>query len=607
MAAEERTQDSSGAFYDLPIEILTMIAREVAGPNAENRDRHWYRDSYTSLKNLRLTHQRFADLNYINTILFTSLQLEPTQAGVRSLQRGDVSRVSEYVHSITFITPPSWALPLETFSYIVTVSALKERAKEFEDDGNPPYFPTCHFEEALQGKFVNEHLGGQWPLSEAQLREGFAAYMRDAEATKGLLEKPEGPLKETLVNLLRKVDSRLRKVRFINHDCQEMRQTDYYDTPKSDFEPPCRLGSHNHSDRTEEYGCLRAAAVAGECLFTMAMTCLAESGVAIRQLSIKHQMTGNFSWDTTPYWKQLDLNSLEKLKFTPGITLDDHGLIKKSVFNALPSLKDDAIEQRGSHALHALVEKSRGSLQRLKINVDGPMTWPSRPAYFDMPTLLHLNFEFNGIHPTLLKGWMARMRNLQHLGMLCSRLSKGLEYREWVDLFDAIRDHPNVVAPDAMGLHLEFDQIITCDWTEVSYGGLVRLYTKSGVKRSRDVAAGDRDDVDEALEKHWYGVPYRKNRVLRYWLQDEDEDDDSDEDDEDEDDNDDDDDEGTDESGSSEENDDESDNGANEGGDGSDDIDDKDNDDQDQGDKEQQLEGKQGGLSLPLRVDEKKV
>ncbi|KAJ3549985.1 hypothetical protein NM208_g223 [Fusarium decemcellulare] len=599
MAAEERTQDSSGAFYDLPIEILTMIAGEVAGPNAENRDRHWYRDLYTSLKNLRLTHQRFADLNYINTILFTSLQLEPTQAGVRSLQRGDVSRVSEYVHSITFITPPSWALLFETFSYIVTVSALKERAKQFEVDDRPSYFPRCHFEKSLQEKFVNEHLGGQWPISEAQLREGFAAYMRDAEITKDLLEKPEGPLKEALVDLLGKVGNRLRKVRFINHECEEMRQTDYYDTPKSDFEPPCRLGSHIHSDRTEEYGCLRATAVAGECLFTMAMTCLAESGIAIRQLSIKHQMTGNFSWDTAPYWKQLDLNSVDKLKFTPGITLDDHGLVKKSVFNALPSLKDDEIEQRSSDALHSLVEKSRGSLQRLKINVDGPMTWPSRPASFDMPALEHINFEFNGIHTALLEGWMARMPKLQHLGMLCSRLSRGLEYREWVHLFDAIRDHPNVVAPDAAGLHLDFEQIITCDWTEISYGGLVRLYTKGGEKRSRDVASGDRDDVDEALEKHWYGVPYRRNRVLRYWLQDEDEDDEEDDDD---------DDEGSDELDSSEENDDESDNGANDDGDGSDDIDDEGSDDQDQsGQEQQQRQGKEGELSLPLRADEKRA
>ncbi|KAH6880640.1 hypothetical protein B0T10DRAFT_495066 [Thelonectria olida] len=527
-ADSERTAKDVGTFYCIPTEILTMIVQSLTDPNAEKRGRYWYRDTYRFLKTLRLTHQRFADLSYINRILFTSIQLEPTQAGLTSIQRGDVSRVAEFAQSVTFITPPSWALSFEAFSQIV----IAQCTKVFEERAASPGVTTSQFEKPLQEQFATGDMRAKWPLSDTQLRDGFAIYMRDAEATKALLEGSDGQLKAAWVNFLRKIGGRLRKVRFINRDCDEMRHTDYYDTPnKSTLELPYRLEDHSHHGRPEEYGCQRTTAIAGDCLFTLAMLCLGVSGLAVRQLTIKHRMTGHFAWDTIPGWEKIHLGSLEKLKFTPAITLDEHDLVKRSVFDTLPSLEDEDVEMRACEALHNLVDKSHSSLRKLKVNVDGPMTWPSRPAYVDMPSLEYLDFDFGGVHTILLKDWMARMPNLQHLGMVCSRLASGMHYSEWSNLFDAIRDHPNAAGPNPKGLHVAFEQIITCDWTEMSYGAVVCRDRETVAKRSKIVHVVDMDDVDSAFDRHWYdGVPYSKNRVLRYRLQDDDDDgDDSDE------------------------------------------------------------------------------
>ncbi|KAM5357154.1 hypothetical protein ACJZ2D_016560 [Fusarium nematophilum] len=297
-----------------------------------------------------LTHKRFADLDYINTILFTSIQLEPTSTGLTSLQRGDISRVAPFVQSISFITPPSWALLFNTYSQNVTASALQRQSQ-----GDDP--------------------GCQEPLSEAQLRDGFAAYKHGAEATKALLEESDGQLKAAWVNVMKSLGSRLRKIR-------------------------------------HEYGCRSAAAIAGDSLFAMVISCLAtsevaSSGVSVRSITIKTEMTGKFAWDTIPGWEKLDLSSLEKIKFDPFIPEDRNRWVKESVFNALPPLDAKEVEQSGCKALHALIDKSHSSLQHLSLDGRGPMTWPGYPPSFEMPALKCLRINGASVNAPMLKDWMA--------------------------------------------------------------------------------------------------------------------------------------------------------------------------------------------------------
>ncbi|KAM0431454.1 hypothetical protein ACHAPT_005431 [Fusarium lateritium] len=532
--------ETPGAFYSLPNELLITIVMNLVDPlTQEHRQRVWYKDKYRLLKCLRLVHRRFTNLACINIILFTSIQLEPTASCLRSLERGDVSRVAGYVRSITFVTPPSWALLFETYSSIVTVSALKIRAKELETELGRKYFPDYWFPTSLQDKFVDEHLGGQWPLSEAQLRDGFATYMKDAEATKALLEDDHGPLKKAWVGLLGKIGTPLRKVRFVSQDCSRMHQQEYYDTPNTPYpDPRLRFDSHEHSNADEEYGCQQATAIAGDRLFAMAVSCLATSGVSVRRLTIKSQMTGNFDWKKLDL-SFLDLSLLEKLKFGPGIPEIEYRGVKVSVATALPSLPEEQIEQHASEALHDLIAKCHVSLQHLELNGWGPMTWPSQPASLDMPALESLHISFGYVNPALLKGWMEHMPRLRHLELMGSCLAGDVPFKEWSYLFDAIRDHPSVAGPNAPGLDVHLDQIATCSWTEVSYSGMVRRHDDaekpSDDRTDEHVDEDDLEDVDAAFDKHFYhGVPYSRNRMLRYYMDDEMSDDDEDEDDEDE-------------------------------------------------------------------------
>ncbi|KAF4974547.1 hypothetical protein FZEAL_8571 [Fusarium zealandicum] len=526
-----------GAFYRLPTEILTMIVRDCIDEEAEKRARHCFRDSYSTLKALRVTHPRFADLSYINTILFSSIQLEPTLAGLASIQRSDVSRVAGYATAVTFITPPGWALSFETFHDIVTVSTLRELSKQFFKNPFDPYFPTHCFQKSRQDKFVNEYLAGQWPLTETQLRDGYAAYMRDAEATRTLLEESDGQLKTAWTGLLKKLGSRLCKIRLVNHSCDDIRQVDYYDSPsKPEAEPPCRLGSHHHSTTAEADGCEFANAKAGDRIFAMVMSCLATSGVAVRWLTIRNIMTCNFAQGSISGLDQMNLGSLEKLKFSSCILVDGDLSTANIDFTPLQSATEEKIERRVSEGLHALLEKSSGSLQYLKVEGHGAVTWPCHPASFDMPALEHLDCAFVNINPQLMNNWMAHMPRLRHMSLGCCHLSKEQDYREWRHILDAIRDHPSVAGPDAKGLMVNLEQIITSQWGETSYGGIVRRPDNVATGAERSEVFDELEDTDWALNRHFHGeVPFLSNHTLRHSLDDWEPDDEDDEDIDDED------------------------------------------------------------------------
>ncbi|KAM5353839.1 hypothetical protein ACJ41O_000489 [Fusarium nematophilum] len=524
----------SGAFYRIPNEILALIVGYFGSEGA--RDRIWH--DFSLLKALRLAHQRFADLGFINAILFYDVRLEATQAGLARIRRDDLSRIGGYVHTVTFVTPLSWALPFEMFSEIVTYEALTQRVLEAGDKlgGKKARLYTSRLSgKRAQEKLVNEHLGGQWPFSETQLRDGFAAYMREAEATKALLEDSDGEPAEAWVNALRKLGAKVRKIRFRSFRCERRDDPSDY-TSFNDPEPSCRLGPHNHSwgGAVYSYGCERAGAVAGDLVFARAMSCLATSGTKVRELTIRLNVTGKFAWEKAiPGWEKLDLSSLEELKFCPLTPMTHPSLVTKSLMELLPSPKEGEVLPRAQEALHALIKKSHGSLRHVYI-CEGPMSWPDRsPENLDMPALEQL--ELGDVHPTLLGEWMARMPRLRRLKLEGSHTPRDVQYAAWADVFDAVRDHPNVAGPDAPGMKVHFQQICTCDWTEIGYRGVVRRNRDESVDvKSLMAEKGDEEDCEKndpgrALDLHWvYGVPYRKNRVLRYWLQDEDEDDDTD-------------------------------------------------------------------------------
>ncbi|RKL50894.1 hypothetical protein BFJ72_g347 [Fusarium proliferatum] len=136
---------------------------------------------------------------YLNKLLFTNIQLEPTRT---SLQRGNFSRVVCYTRSITFEAYASWKLVSETW----------ERLILFDIPGRPRNV-------------------GLW--SHTSLRPIIAAhdaYINDALETQRLLEDPDGDLIETWTNVLKMVGSRLEKVTIANN-------TDYKNLYLQDPDP----------------------------------------------------------------------------------------------------------------------------------------------------------------------------------------------------------------------------------------------------------------------------------------------------------------------------------------------------------------------------------
>ncbi|KAJ4268398.1 hypothetical protein NW762_002461 [Fusarium torreyae] len=157
--------------------------------------------------------------------------------------------------------------------------------------------------------------------------------MRDAKATQGLLEKTD-ELKTTWVEILRQLGSCLDKIDFPTRRCEGLRLAEYFEMPKT--EAPCQLGSHRHFNNDNEYGCRYATGIAGDRLFTTVMSCIAASGIAVRQISICKIMDGNLECANITGWKDLDLTALDKLKFKPDIPSDEYRQVSERVLNALP-------------------------------------------------------------------------------------------------------------------------------------------------------------------------------------------------------------------------------------------------------------------------------
>ncbi|KAF4971605.1 hypothetical protein FSARC_1604 [Fusarium sarcochroum] len=493
MANESTSPHNWSNFVCLPTEILIEIVSKVA-ESTNLPEQGSFSGPYYRLKTLRLTHRRLANLDYINTILFTSIQLEPTPASLTSIKGGDLSRIAKFVKTITFTTPPSWMLPFESFQYILEFSPTEE---------NKPNF------------------------TQRQLADGYAGYMRHARDAQALLEDTNSELKGVWTKVLKTLGSRLSEIQMISPECYDIRHVEYFDTPsKTNQGLPCRLKSHEHYEKDHKYDCQYANAIPGDRLFVTVLSSLAASKVFIPKMTIKQSMTGTVECTDIPGWQQLILK-LERLNFCPEIICNYNDLANGRIMNASPYLRDEEDELKASTIIHDLVDKCHDTLQHLYLDGMGAIDWPTQPPPHNLPALQYLAYHFDRVNPYLFRDWVAHMPMLRHLE-LSGSLSDDLNYIEWRHLFDAVRDHPNVVGPYPKGLYFKLDQIISCDWSEMSYSDVVCQDTNIATGSVPRHIATDRyarntelDDLlnhDLGLEKHFYGVPFRHNHPLRFLL-----------------------------------------------------------------------------------------
>ncbi|KAJ4128963.1 hypothetical protein NW768_007488 [Fusarium equiseti] len=492
MDASPRAVKQEKGFSLLPPEIIAEIAAGLVF--ARSPEYRFWEETCQQLKILRLAHREFADCGYINKILFARIRLEPTRGGLTTIQLGDFSRVSNYVDSITFITPPSWELSFETYESIVNDA---DRISAF--------------------------------FSQEKLAEGYAAYMRDAKDAQALLQDLDGELKKAWTRILKRSGNRLKTVRLLSDECKETRHIGYYDTPSQIHSGvPCRLPRHDHGMGAIRYGCHYATAVAGDRLFSMAMSCLSASRVAILNLTIETLMTANVECTKIPGWQQLDFSLLRKLEFSCEFPSDEHGLVSEAV----KAVTAENMEKTGNIA-HQLIDKCHSSIAEITLGgFNGDATvWPTRAPTYELPEL-HTFTQRVDHNPLLLQDWLLHMPSLGRF-TLGGKIANEYPSVDLRYVFDAIRDHPNVSGPNPKGLEVVFEQIVASGWVEISYDGTICKDSSIATARCEpDTSSDHLIDCGYPLEAHFYGeTKFKHNYPLRYQLDDWDpENEDSDED-----------------------------------------------------------------------------
>jgi hypothetical protein len=431
------------------------------------------------LKNLRLTHERFSNLDYLNTILFTHIELKATREGLTSYQGADLSRVTQFVQVVTFIAPPSWMLLRETFEQIAKDSSLIEP--------------------------IN--------LTETEVESRYTTYISTAREAQVLLEESEN-FQDVWTQVLKTLGEGLQVIRLRSKRC-------------SMPDLPGRLLAHCHTFKSHEYGCHCAAAVSGDRLFTTFMSSLAASRVAMPRLDIDLFMTGNVKCTEIPGWDDIDLRELETLNLMLRIpTREVNWWIEDSVLKAFPCNTFEKAEKESSDIVQSLVDKCHDTLLYLDLWGEGAISWPTQHLTYNLSALKHVTYSIDTVNPALLGDAVTHMPSLRQLDIACVKPSKGCSYVDWHHVFDAIRDHQNVVGPEPQGIDLNIHRMEIGAQLQLSYEGVIchdsSIATERHEPGAEEMTASDHL-ADEAfvLEKHLYGeTPFARNYRLRYMMDD---------------------------------------------------------------------------------------
>ncbi|KAF5637780.1 hypothetical protein F52700_4482 [Fusarium sp. NRRL 52700] len=359
------------------------------------------------------------------------------------------------------------------------------------------------------------------PVKEAQLARAYASYIGCARDFKLLLQDPKSELRSLWTNALKLLGGNLRVVSLLSLRCDELSQVDYTTSrEKADDGTFYYLGPHHHADRSVEYDCRYAAAIAGDQLFSTVISCLSASGVAVHHISIKHAMIGAIDCTKVPGWDSLSFTKIEKVEFGPDIPHNEHGWASKTVLQTLSCPKVEEIESDASKIVHGLVAKSRTTLKSLVLGGAGVLNWPNQPPVVSLPALESLSHSFDSVNTIVLSSWLKNMPNLRYLRLGGVRLSRGLPFVDWRHIFDTVRDHPGVVGPRPKGLSIEFESIKSADWTRMTYRGVI--CQDSSVATERHIHCTDTEglmDENYSLEKHFYNeMRFKDNHGLRYLM-----------------------------------------------------------------------------------------
>ena len=394
-----------------------------------------------------------------------------TSEHLEHLERANISRVAPFVNKITFVAPPnSWTLTYDGFKEVLVAQAIQRYASDHQIwNGSGSYA----YENDGHRIFIEQQWGGRFALLDTQIRDGFERYHKDALAAKDLLQGKD--LKIAWTKALRALPKDL-KLRFVTVEYDES------DCSHLPVLPDCTVRPHHHDENHQEETCRRVTAPLGDALFAAAIACLAEADVKARKLDVECAMMDHFQWEALPGWGACDFSQVQSFKFQPHV---------RSIKEDLDSPGgEDMVARQAAYATAAVLKKCNDSLEKFHYQDSCPMQWPGDEV-IPLPKLKKLSFGGGCIRPRNLKAWMAQMPLLEHFECMCTS-SCGSEDGSWLEVFDAIRNHPR-------GMKVDFDQIFAGE-EEIS----MRYHTDDFQELL----------VDEAQEEPWSDV----SESLRLYL-----------------------------------------------------------------------------------------
>ena len=444
--------DETSKFGLIPEELLTNIVTNLDDTPSEKQQDARIRAFLGDLKSLRLVSRRFAESDIIRSTLFKRIRLVPAPDDLEALIQIKIDHLARFVKAVAFVAPPySWVLSYHDFKK----STLAQAVQRYGVHNNVLYT----YEPVRMAPRLHRRAGHQ-PLPRTPIQEmstRYKDYFAHAMAAKSLLLGKE--LRAAWISVLEALphaeDVVIRSPRLVHQD-----------------------GSYK-----------KAAAPVGDALFTAGVAVLSAAGLRVRSLRIVGLMTGCLDWETLPGWKELDLGRLQSFTFRPRVwrpfwSLETSGVDCSNTSGSDPtetemsedqesceedewssghgdSSEDDEPRKAEVMACHwntrsqsvaAVLKKSADSIEKFKYSYLHSMHWPGYEV-IPMPKLRYLSLRGHGIHPRNLAAWMAQMPSLSHFKLSFTSASGNNQYyaREWLYIFDAIRNHPK---PMGMKVHL---------------------------------------------------------------------------------------------------------------------------------------------------------
>ena len=455
------------AFYRLPVELLTIVAQYVTA------EKGWFQEG----KALRLTHPRFANLDYLNSHLFHNISFHATPEGIDRLKSNSWVELKTFVRRITFL-PSEYSTGMTFFHFRRIV--IKQCAFYCPADYGLIDHSTRWGPESIA------HLESAWaknPLfSPEELFASYQEYHKQAQAAQALLTDGSLQVWTDAIRQLTNVKTfdygrhkeqgfrcealgppRLFKRE--NHGESDKRRSshDLILIPHMYEELPCVhtprkpvcgiIPDHPHDE--EDFGlydedlrpyhpesvCALNAIRTQAALIEPISACIHNAGVQPENLIISSALTIFEPEHPIPPNLKGHLSGLRSFEWRARLFEDG---------TDWPKSPDELYI-----FLKALLHQCHLSLQSLRIvmwsagwrgiGTDSPPTWPPKEIkHLPLPHLRQLDLK-GGVNPRNLAPWISSLPRLENLTVNCGLDAPGGGFWDWRFALDAIRNHPSLL------------------------------------------------------------------------------------------------------------------------------------------------------------------